>query len=184
MGGGVLQPHPQTLTAMNRTFKMIASRGSEVIFDDRIEAATPREARKLLKDRLGLTRLSGIVYSITELPVELIREIVDARVAELAGGAELPAPVPADLEALLTERLQPIIRRLAALEHSGRTEPETTSQRFDPLAEEPEAEPDEPNWDLVRRHFRRYGDPAKTAEKYGVPLRTLNARARKEGWAA
>jgi hypothetical protein len=124
--------------------------------------------------------------SITGIEVELLREIVYARVAELAGGAELPAPVPADLEALLTERLQPIIRRLASLEHSGRTDPDTSSQRFDPLAEEPEPEPepDEPNWDLVRRHFRRYGDPAKTAEKYGVPLRTLNARARKEGWAA
>lgn len=168
---------------MNRTFKIIASRGSEVIFDDRIEAATPREARKQLRDRLGLTSLSGIVYSITEIPVDLIREIVDARVAELAGGVELRAPVPADIEALLTERLQPIIRRLAALEHSGRTEPEATSLRFDPLAEEPEPDGVEPNWDLVRRHFRRYGDPPKTAEKYGVPLDKLEARAGKGGWA-
>lgn len=169
---------------MKRTYKIIASRGAEVIFDDRIEASTPREARQLLKQRLGLTSLSGIVYSITEIPVDLIRQIVDARVAELAGGAELPAPMPADIEALLTERLQPIIRRLAALEHSGRTEPETTSQRFDPLAEEPEADNEEPDWNLVRRHFRRYGDPAKTAEKYGLKLRDLNTRARQEGWSA
>ena len=168
---------------MERTFKMIASRGSEVIFDDRVQAASPREARTRLKELLGVQSLSGIVYSITEIPVELIREIVDARVTELAGGAELPAPVPADLEALLTERLQPIIRRLAALEHSGRAEPEATSQRFDPLAEEPEPEADEPDWDLVRRHYRRYGDPAKTAAKYGVPLEDLEARAREEGWA-
>jgi acyl-CoA synthetase (NDP forming) len=37
-----------------------------------------------LKNRLGLASLSGIVYSITEIPVDLIRQIVDARVAELA----------------------------------------------------------------------------------------------------
>jgi hypothetical protein len=171
---------------MKRTYKLIASRGEEIIFDDRIEAATPREARKQLKERLGLTSLSGVVYSITEIPVDLIRDIVNARMTELAGGAELPTPVPADIEALLPERLQPIIRRLAALEHASRTgiEPESTNQRFNPLAEEPEPEASEPNWELVRRHFRRYGDPVKTAEKYRITLRDLNARARKEGWAA
>jgi hypothetical protein len=37
---------------------------------------------------------------------------------------------------------------------------------------------------LVKRHFRRYGDSAKTAAKYGINVRDLNARARREGWAA
>ena len=37
-----------------------------------------RDARKELKRLLGLQSLSGIVYPITEIPVELIREIVDA----------------------------------------------------------------------------------------------------------
>ncbi|MGA0846276.1 MAG: hypothetical protein ACO3RV_07005 [Luteolibacter sp.] len=159
---------------MKRTFKLIASRGDEIIFDERIETSTPREARKLLKERLGLQSLSGIVYSITEIPVDLIRQIVDARLVEIAGGAELAAPMPADLEVML----QPIIRRLAALECSIRPETEPVSQRFDPLAE------DAADWNLVRRHFRRYGDPHRTAAKYGVELRELNARARREGWSA
>ena len=126
---------------MERTFKLIASRGSEIIFDDRIEAANPREARTKLKEQLGVESLSGIVYAITEIPVDLIREIVDARVAELFNGT---APEP-------------------------------------PAS--PAAPPTEPDWSLVRRHYRRYGDPAKTAEKYGVPLDKLEARAGKEGWA-
>jgi hypothetical protein len=29
------------------------------------------------------------VYSVTEAPVDLIREIMDARIAELAGGAPI-----------------------------------------------------------------------------------------------
>jgi hypothetical protein len=33
--------------------------------------------------------------------VDLIREIVDARLAELAGGAPLLTPVPADVDALV-----------------------------------------------------------------------------------
>ena len=127
---------------MDHTFKLIASRGSEIIFDDRIEAENPREARTKLKEKLGVGSLSGIVYAITEIPVELIREIVDARVAELLNGTVQGPP-----------------------------------------AAEPIVTTEEPDWSLVRRHYRRYGDPAKTAEKYGVPLEELEARAGKEGWA-
>ena len=164
---------------MKRTYKMIASRGGEIVFDDRLQADSPRDARRTLKKLLGLQSLSGIVYSITEIPVDLIREIVDARMAELAGGAPLQAPVPADVEALVMERLRPILRRLAELEQSPPQAQQTT--RFDPLAILPDRS-NEPDWNLVKRHYRRYGDPQKTAEKYGLALRELNARARREGW--
>jgi hypothetical protein len=166
---------------MKRTYKLIASRGNEIVFDDRIQADTPRNARNELKKLLGLQSLSGIVYSITEIPVDLIREIVDARIAELAGGAPLQTPVPADLEALVMERLQPILRRLATLEQTPEEPAPVT--RFDPLAAlpEPAAEPD---WNLVKRHFRRYGNPEATAAKYGIGIRELKARATREGWAS
>jgi hypothetical protein len=104
---------------------------------------------------------------------------VDARIAELAGGAPLQSPVPADVEALVMERLKPILRRLAALEQSPEEPPRPA--RFDPLAILPNTPP-EPDWSLVQRHFRRYGDPRKTAAKYGLNLRALNTRARSEGW--
>jgi hypothetical protein len=88
---------------------------------------------------------------------------------------------------MVMERLQPILRRLAALERTP-DEPERPP-RFDPLAMLPDAqgetpEPTEPDWHLVKRHFRRYRDPAKTAAKYGLNVRDLNARARREGWEA
>ena len=164
---------------MKRTYKLIASRGNDIVFDDRVHADTPRHARQEMKKLLGLDSLSGIVYSITEIPMDLIRDIVDARIAELAGGAPLQSPVPADVEALVMERLQPILRRLSALEQLPDAPPRST--RFDPLANLPELTP-EPDWNLVKRHFRRYGDPRKTAAKYGLNLRALNTRARLEGW--
>jgi len=165
---------------MKRTYKLIASRGNEIVFDDRLQADSPRDARREMKKLLGLQSLSGIVYSITEIPVDLIHEIVDARIAELAGGAPLQTPVPADVEALVMERLQPILRRLATLEHAPAEEPATVS-RFDPLAALPE--PAEPDWNLVKRHFRRYGNPEATAAKYGIGIRELKARARREAWS-
>lgn len=112
--------------------------------------------------------------------MDLIREIVDARIAELAGGAPLTTPVPADVEALVMERLQPILRRLTTLEQTP-DEPAPVT-RFDPLAAlpEPAAEPD---WNLVKRHFRRYGNPEATAAKYGIGIRELKARARREAWS-
>ena len=166
---------------MKRTYKLIASRGNEIVFDDRLQADSPRDARREMKKLLGLQSLSGIVYSITEIPVDLIREIVDARIAELAGGAPLQTPVPADVEAHEMERLQPILRRLATLEQTP-DEPAAVP-RFDPLAAlpEPSAEPD---WNLVKRHFRRYGNPEATAAKYGIGIRELKARAKREGWAS
>ncbi len=167
------------MITMKRTYKMIASRGGEIVFDDRLHADSPRDARKELKKLLGLQSLSGIVYSITEIPIDLIREIVDARIAELAGGAPLQPPVPADVEALVMERLQPILRRLAALEQAPEQPQQST--RFDPLAMLPD-HGNEPDWNLVKRHYRRYADPQKTAEKYGLAVRELNARARREGW--
>ena len=170
----------QQTTYMKRTYKLIASRGNEIVFDDRLQADSPRDARREMKKLLGLQSLSGIVYSITEIPVDLIREIVDARIAELAGGAPLQTPVPADVEALVMERLQPILRRLANLEQTPEEPVPVT--RFDPLAAlpQPAAEPD---WNLVKRHFRRYGNPEATAAKYGIGIRELKARARREAWS-
>ena len=164
---------------MKRTYKLIASRGDDIVFDDRVHADTPRHARQEMKKLLGLDSLSGIVYSITEIPMDLIRKIVDTRFAELAGGAPLQSPVPADVEALVMERLQPILRRLAALEQLPDAPPRST--RFDPLANLPDTSP-EPDWNLVKRHLRRYRLPHKTADKYGVPVNQLITRARSEGW--
>ena len=65
-----------------KLFKIIASKAGRVVFDDRVQAESPREAREQMKTLMGLQSLSGVVYAVTEIPVELIQSIVDARVAE------------------------------------------------------------------------------------------------------
>ena len=190
---------------MNRTYKVIASSGEQIVFDDRIEATTPRNARRELKKHLGLQSLSGIVYSITEIPVELIRQIIDARIAEIVGGAPLNV-APSTLESVIEDRLRPLMRRLTALEgRHGTTTPPARPVRFDPLADigtdgncpenvpivpeapetgQPEPPPPEPDLSAIRRHYRRYRNPGQTAIKYGISLRSLKTMARAGRWDA
>lgn len=60
----------------HRLFKVLVSRGAEVVLDERIEAASPREARTKMKQKLGVPSLSGVVYSLTEIPADLLRSLV------------------------------------------------------------------------------------------------------------
>ena len=111
----------------------------------------------------------------------LIRGIVDVRIAELAGGAPLQAPIPANVEALMMERLKPMLSHLSTLEKVPEVPGIIT--RFDPLADL-SAPTTVPDGNLVKRHIRRYGNPEATATKYGIGIRELNARAKWEGWSS
>ena len=74
------EPRTQTNQTDMKLFKLIASKAGRVVFDDRIEAASPREAREQMRTLLGLQSLTGVVYAVTEIPVQLIESIVDARI--------------------------------------------------------------------------------------------------------
>ena len=166
---------------MKRTYKLIASRGNEIVFDDRIQADTPRNARRELKKLLGLKSLSGIVYSITEIPVDLIREIVDARIAELAGGAPLQTPIPADVEALVMERLKPILAAWPRWNKRRKNRPPSPASIRWPICRNP---PPNPTGTWSSATSAAMAIRRKTATKYGIPIRELNARAKREGWAS
>ena len=83
-----------------KLFKVIASKAGRVVFDDRVQAESPREAREQMKTLMGLQSLSGVVYAVTEIPVELIQSIVDARIAEAMQRLKSGQP-PESMEALI-----------------------------------------------------------------------------------
>ena len=83
-----------------KLFKIIASKAGRVVFDDRVQAESPREAREQMKTLTGLQSLSGVVYAVTEIPVELIQSIVDARVAEAVQRLQSGQP-PESMEAMI-----------------------------------------------------------------------------------
>ena len=99
-----------------KLFKIIASQGGRVVFDDRLEAACPREARNQMRALLGMRSLTGVVYSITEIPVELIGEIAEAKVTEALRRFEDGSPPPSVEETIrvaAAEEVQAAARRTA-----------------------------------------------------------------------
>ena len=119
-----------------KLFKIVACKAGKIVFDDRVQADSPRTAREQMKSVLGLQSLTGVVYSITEIPVELIKELVNARVAEVvlsrngrSGNVNLEALIGSVVTDAIGARLRPIEQRLGALESAG--QPSTTRRRFD-----------------------------------------------------
>lgn len=146
-----------------KLFKIIASQGGRVLFDDRLEAPTPREARNQMRALLGLRSLTGVVYSITELPVELIGEIAESKLAEALRRFEEGAAPPSLSEAIHVVAAEEVRRQLADLraealappaaapESNGRNGP---APRFDPFSDGADATLDAGELDRVRQHAR------------------------------
>ena len=194
-----------------KLFKIVASRSSEIVFDERVEAETPREAREKMKQALGLETLTGVVYVVTEIPLELIREIVTSQIAEIttmrAGRKSLDIPklVGSAVKAMTGSALEGIEQRMVRLEK------EKPVERFNPLStsryrtfNDPEgntatpatqrrAEPRPipaplrailgPDWKAIKHRYRKDRSVKQTAAEFNVPVNTLKARIRREGWA-
>jgi hypothetical protein len=192
------------------TFKVVASQGDRIVFDQRVEAASPREAREVMKRGLRLESLTGLVYAITEIPAALIEEIVTAKMARVSvgNGRIDPAKLMREAaEAAVKQELAAIKNRLTALEgrkgNAGEAasvdeEGSKLSQRFDPAGastpskaerrELPRAIPARlrailgPDWKAIRRHYAKTKSIKQTAANFDVPINTLKARIRREGW--
>lgn len=194
-----------------KLFKIVASRSSEIVFDERVEAETPREAREKMKQALGLESLTGVVYVVTEIPLELIREIVTTQIAEIAtvrGGRkslDIPKLVGSAVKAMTGTALEGIEQRMTRLEK------DKPAERFNPLStsryrtfNEPEGNTATPavkrraetrpipapirailgvDWKAIKRRYRKDRSVKQTAAEFNVPVNTLKARIRREGWA-
>ena len=191
------------------TFKIVASQGDRIVFDQRVEAASPREARDAMKRALGLESLTGLVYAITEIPAALIEEIVTAKMARITTGNGRIDPAKLMREAAETavrQELAAIKNRLTAIEgrkgNAGEAaasgEGSELPKRFDPIGASPPSkdkrrEPTRPipaqlrailgpDWKAIRQHYRKTRSIKQTAGHFDVPINTVKARMRREGW--
>ena len=190
-----------------KLFKLIASKAGRVVFDDRIEAASPREAREQMRTLLGLQSLTGVVYAVTEIPVELIESIVDARITHAMQRLNSGQP-PESIDNLIRPTVGEEVRsqlanlreQIATVSRVAPAEVQEGPQRFDAFAAAPvvAVEPaarrsrhtrptvvvngESVNWKAVKRLYMRTRSIKQTAAHFELSPNTVKARIRREGW--
>jgi hypothetical protein len=164
---------------MNKLYWIVCDDKETNVFEGRFQGRTRGEALKFLKQSIGRKTLNGLVFTITEIPVPLIREIV----VEILAGC--------DGNATPTANIVPLTR----------PEPEASPGRYDAFADavEPEptpveATPPKPakkvgnpghgdnHWSQVKAYWLECRSVKQTAEHFSLSPNTLKTRSRREGW--
>lgn len=163
---------------MNKLYWIVCEEGEQTLFEGRYLGRTRGAAMKHLKEQLGRSNLTGLVFSVTEIPVPLIREIV----AEILAGGGNAVPMA---------------------ETRPAPEPEEPAGRYEAFAESAEAETDdaeadepelpasmtspqplpEYDWAAIKACYMKGRGPKDVAELMNVPINTLKRRITREGWA-
>ena len=169
---------------MNKLYYIVCDDKETNVFEGRYQGRTRGEALKFLKQSLGRKTLNGLVFTITEIPVPLIREIV----AEILAGGDGNVTPAANVVPLT------------------RPEPEASPGRYDAFADAAEPEPTpaeatphkakaskpakkvgnpghgDEQWSQVRAHWEECRSVKQTAEHFGLSPNTIKTRSRREGW--
>ena len=168
---------------MNKLYWIVCDDKETNVFEGRYQGRTRGEALKFLKQSIGRKTLNGLVFTITEIPVPLIREIVAEILAE--GSNATPAV-----------NIVPLTR----------PEPEAGPGRYDAFADAAEPEPTpaeatppkakaskpakkvgnpghgDDHWSQVKAYWLECRSVKQTAEHFGLSPNTLKTRIRREGW--
>ena len=180
---------------MNKLYYIVCDDKDTNVFEGRYQGRTRGEALKFLKQSLGRKTLNGLVFTITEIPVPLIREIV----AEILAGGGVPAtPAPNIVPLRQPEAEQPVGRFDAFADAAEATvtpaEPEPTAEPVTAPAPAKKSKPkaDVPKvgnpghgddlWSQARAYWDECRSIKQTAEKFGLSPNSVKTRARREGW--
>ena len=63
---------------MFKFFHILCSNNGRVIYEGRCQCVTRTAALLLLKEKIGRRNLTGLTYTITEFPIEVLKEIIEA----------------------------------------------------------------------------------------------------------
>ena len=153
---------------MDKLYWIACDDKDTALFEGRYQGRTRGGALKFLKESIGRKSLNGLVFTITEIPVPLIREIV----AEILAGnppAAVTTPTPA-----------PVIRpEVPSVEPAAPPEPPAPAAK--------PAKTGNPGlgddlWTQARAFWQECGSVSKTAEKFGLSPNSIKTRVRREGW--
>jgi hypothetical protein len=167
---------------MNKLYWIVCDDKETNVFEGRYQGRTRGEALKFLKQTIGRKTLNGLVFTITEIPVPLIREIV-AEILAGGNGSQAANVVP------LT-RPEPVANpgRYDAFADAAEAEPTPTE------AKPPKAKASKPakkvgnpghgddHWSQVKAYWLECRSVKQTAEHFGLSPNSIKTRSRREGW--
>lgn len=174
---------------MNKLYYIVCEEKETTLFEGRYQGRTRGGALKFLKQSLGRKTLNGLIFTITEIPVPLIREIV----AEILAGGATPA---ANVVPITRSEPEPKVTRFDAFADAAEAEVTPTKPESKPSKakakdnSKPEATVakvgnpghGDDHWRKVRAHWEKCRSINKTAEKFGLSPNSVKTRARREGW--
>jgi hypothetical protein len=167
---------------MNKLYWIVCDDKETNVFEGRYQGRTRGEALKFLKQTIGRKTLNGLVFTITEIPVPLIREIV----AEILAGGDGNAVPAANVVPLANPEPEASPGRYDAFADAAQAEPRPTEAK-PPKASKPAKKVGNPghgdvHWSQVRAHWEECRSVKQTAEHFGLSPNTLKTRIRREGW--
>ena len=169
---------------MNKLYWIVCEESDTTLFEGRHQGRTRGSALKFLKEQIGRKSLGGLVFTITEIPVPLIREIV----AEILGGS-LPATAASNVVPLTSPEPDPDVEAhdLPADSAAGTVTPAKGSRAAKVKATPASRKAGNPGhgddlWTQARAFWEECHCIRKTAEKFGLSPNSVKTRARREEW--
>ena len=176
---------------MNKLYYIVCEEKEATLFEGRYQGRTRGGAMKFLKQAIGRKTLNGLVFTITEIPVPLIREIVAEMLAGGDGGTLANATPAANVVPITRPDAEPKVERYDAFANAPEPEvkPAKTkpTKKSKPQPEATVAKVGNPGhgddlWTKARAYWEKSHSINKTAEKFGLSPNTVKTRARREGW--
>ena len=176
---------------MNKLYYIVCDDKNTNVFEGRYQGRTRGEALKFLKQSLGRKSLNGLVFTITEIPVPLIREIVAEMLAGSNGGIVASATPAANVVPITRPEAEPKAERFDAFTDAADVTvtpaKATPTKKSKPAPKANAAKVGNPGhgddyWQKVRAHWEKCRSIKETAEKFGLSPNTVKTRAYREGW--
>ena len=181
---------------MNKLYYIVCEDNETTLFEGRYQGRTRGAALKFLKQTIGRRSLNGLVFTITEIPVPLIREIV----AEILAGTD--GSGAANVVPIRQPEPEPQPERFDAFSAAGTGEappadnlaptpakPAKKPSKAAKNAPAPEPAPKVGNpghgddlWTKVRAYWEECRNFRVAAEKFGLSPNSVKTHARRENW--
>ena len=166
---------------MNKLYYIVCEDNETTLFEGRYQGRTRGAALKFLKQSLGRKSLNGLVFSITEIPVPLIREIV----AEILAGGD--GTVAANVVPIKAPEPTPPAGRYDAFAETAEPDSPPAEAPAPRKRKKPAAKVGNPGhgddlWKKVRAYWKKCGNLSEAARKFGLSPNSVKSRARREGW--